>query len=101
MEDVFLLDVRSREEACSLSINMDYHLNVECRNIPVDEIPARLHEIPREKTIGVFCPANVRSAIVYAYLLSKEFSSVFVVEGGYSALTDAVKPGKILKLIQG
>lgn len=101
IEDVFFLDVRSTEEATSISINMECHPNIECRNIPIDEIPDRIHEIPKKKFIAVFCPANVRSAIVYAFLLSKSFSSVRIVEGGYSALTDAIKPGKILKTIQG
>lgn len=99
LEDACLLDVRSKEEAGAVSINMKCIPNLECRNIPVNEIPARIQEIPQGKPIGIFCPANVRSAIVYAFLLSKGFSSVFIVEGGYAALTDAIKPGKILKMI--
>ncbi|RLB79900.1 MAG: rhodanese-like domain-containing protein, partial [Deltaproteobacteria bacterium] len=31
---------------------------------------------------------------------SKGFSDVRIVEGGYSALTEALKPGQILKVIQ-
>ena len=99
LEDACLLDVRSKEEAGAVSISLESIPGVECVNIPINEIPDRMGEIPKEKTIGVFCPANVRSGIVYAFLLSKGFSSVFVVEGGYAALTDAIKPGKILKLI--
>ncbi len=100
IEDVFLLDVRSKEEASSISIRMEHHSNVESVNIPINEIPDRINEIPKEKFVAVFCPANVRSAIVYAYLLSKGFSKVRIVEGGYSALTEALKPGQILKIIQ-
>jgi len=100
MKNGFLLDVRSKEEADSISIKMEYHFNVKCKNIPINEIPDRIHEIPQDKSIAVFCPANVRSAIVYAYLLSKGFLDVRIVEGGYSALTDALKPDKVLKVIQ-
>ena len=96
-KDAILLDVRSKEEADSLSIKLEHHSNIQCINIPVNEIPDRIHEIPKEKLIAVFCPANVRSAIVYAYLLSKVFSDVRILEGGYSALTDALNPGKVLK----
>lgn len=99
-ENVFLLDVRSREEAGSISINMEYHANVECENIPINELPDRLEDIPREKFVTVFCPANVRSTMAYIYLLSNGFVDVRIVEGGYSALTEAVMPGKIFKSIQ-
>jgi len=100
MENGILLDVRSKEEAGSISIKMEYHFNVESMNIPINEIPDRIDEIPKGKFVAVFCPANVRSAIVYAYLLSKGFSDVRIVEGGYSALTEALKPGKVLKVLQ-
>ncbi len=95
-----MLDVRSKEEASSISIRMELHSNVESANIPINEIPDRIDEIPKDKFVAVFCPANVRSAIVYAFLLSKGFSEVRIVEGGYSALTEALKPGQILKVIQ-
>ena len=94
------MDVRSKEESDSISIKMKFHRNIECKNIPTNEISDRIHEIPQDKFIGVFCPANVRSAIVYAYLLSKGLSDVRIIEGGYTALTDALKPGKVLKIIQ-
>jgi len=92
-----LLDVRSREEAASVSINLSKHDNIECRNIPVDEIPDRWEELPKDRLIAVFCPANVRSSIVYAFLLTKGLAPVKVLEGGYAAITEAVKPGKLLK----
>lgn len=100
IENGFLLDVRSKEEAGSIVIKMEYHSNIECKNIPIDEIPDRISEIPKRKSVAVFCPANVRSAIVYAYLLSKGFADIRIVEGGYSALTEALKPGKVLKVLK-
>lgn len=100
MKKGFLLDVRSKEEADSISIAMKSHPNIESINIPVHEIPDRLDEVPSDKPVGVFCPANVRSAITYAYLLSKGFSDVHIVDGGYSDLTDALKPGPVLKALQ-
>ena len=100
MENALLLDVRSKEESDSIFIKLEHHSNVESLNIPVHEIPDRIDEIPKTKFIGVFCPANVRSSIVYAYLLSKGFLEIRIVEGGYSALTEALKPGKVLKVIK-
>ena len=101
MEHAILLDVRSKEEAVCISIKIRYHVNIECKNIPVNEVPDKINEIPKDKFIAVFCPANVRSAVVYAYLLSKGFLDVRILVGGYSALTDALKPGKVLKVVQG
>lgn len=100
IENGFLLDVRSKEEADSISIEMKTYPNIDCKNIPINELPDRINELPRNKSIGVFCPANVRSAIAYAFLLSKGFSDVRIIEGGYTALTEALKPGKVLKVIQ-
>jgi len=99
-ENVFLLDVRSKEEAGSVSIEMNFHSNIKSKNIPINEIPDRINEIPKEKFVAVFCPANVRAAIAYAYLLSKGFPEVKILEGGYSALTEAINPGKVLKALK-
>jgi len=100
MENALLLDVRSKEEASSISIGLECHSDVESLNIPINEIPKRIDDIPKTKLIAVFCPANVRSAIVYAYLISKGISKVRILEGGYAALTEALKPGQIQKVIE-
>ena len=100
LENGFLLDVRSKEEADSISIIMKTYTNIESKNIPINEIPDRIHEIPKDRSVGVFCPNNIRSAIVYAYLLSKGFLDIRIVDGGYSGLTEAVKPGPILKALE-
>jgi len=102
LEGAIFLDVRTREEIESVAIGLHRHQNIISVNIPVHELPARISELPKDKQIGIFCPANVRSGIVYLYLLSHGFSTsrVRVILGGYTALTDALKPGQILKLIQ-
>ncbi len=100
MENGVLLDVRSREEAGSISITLEYHSNVECIHIPINEIPDRLSDIPKGKSIGVFCSSDVRSAIIYAYLLSKGYPNARILEGGYAGLTESLKPGKILNAVR-
>lgn len=99
-ESVLLLDVRSKEEDESISIRLENHSNIECKNIPLHELPDRMDEIPRERFIAIFCPANVRSSLAYIYLLSKGFTNVRIVDGSYAALTEAILPGKVLKIIQ-
>ena len=100
IKNVLLLDVRTKEEDESISITFGNHPNIDCRNIPLNELPDRIDEIPEDKLIAIFCPANSRSGMAYLYLLSKGFINVRILEGGYTALTDAVKPGKVLKIIQ-
>jgi len=100
LDNVVFLDIRTKEETDSLSVELKHHDNVHCMNIPTNEIPDRLAEIPKDNSIGIFCPANVRSAMVYGFLLSKKFSDVRILEGGYPALTEAVLPGKILQVVQ-
>ena len=99
-ENVLLLDVRTKEENKSVSIKFEPHPNIICKNIPLHELPDRVSEIPENKFIAIFCPANFRSGMAYLYLLFKGFTQVRILTGGYSALTEAVKPGKVLKVVQ-
>jgi rhodanese-related sulfurtransferase len=98
LDDVILLDVRSKEEAASLSIGLAHHDNVQCINIPINEVPDRLSDIPMDKSIAIFCPSGVRSAIGFSFLLAKGFSDVRILMGGYPALMEEVMPGKVLQL---
>jgi rhodanese-related sulfurtransferase len=93
------LDVRSNEEIQSMPFPLGAHQNIESLHIPINEIPERIGEIPQDKPVGIFCPAGVRASIVYAYLRSKGYEQGRVLEGGYAALTDALKPGKLLAAI--
>ncbi len=96
-DNAFLLDVRSREEKDAMAIGMKGYPGVKAANIPINEVAERLDEIPKDRLIAVFCPAHVRATIVYAFLLSEDYPNVRILEGGYQALTDAIKPGKIFK----
>ncbi len=98
-DEGILLDVRSKEEYETLAIKLFHHLPV--MHIPVEEIPDRIDEIPRNKSIGIFCSSGTRAAIVYAYLRLKGFDSdrVKILEGGYQALIQELSTGKILERI--
>lgn len=97
-DDTVFLDIRAVEETKCLAIELTLHDWVKYINIPTNEIPDRLDEIPRDKFIGIFCPTNIRSGFVYPFLLSKGFSDVRIIMGGYAALTDEMLPGKVLQL---
>jgi len=96
-DDALLLDVRAKEELETLKLQMKHHCPVI--EIPTDEVPVRINEIPKDKTIGVFCSSGVRSVIIFAYLKSKGFEKVKILPGGYHDITEAIKPGKVYKHI--
>ena len=89
------LDVRSNEEINTIAFSLVHHMPV--LHIPIDEITDRVNEIPKDKTVGIFCSSGVRSTMVYLYLRTLGFENVRVIEGGYAELADEFKPGKLLK----
>ena len=74
---------------------MKHHSNIHVLHIPAAQIPDRLEEIPENLAVAVFCPANVRSSMVYLYLRSKGFTDVRILAGGYNDLTQETKPGRL------
>lgn len=92
-ENKVFLDVRATEEVKSIKIALTYHCEVI--EIPTDEVPERLSEIPNDKLIGVFCSAGVRATIIFAYLKSKGYQKVKIITGGYAPLMQAILPGKL------
>ncbi|MBN2078089.1 MAG: rhodanese-like domain-containing protein [Spirochaetes bacterium] len=92
------LDVRSKEECETIAFSLVHHMPV--LHIPINEVPDRVAEIPRDKIVGVFCSSGVRSTMVYLYLRSLGFDKVRIIEGGYSELVEELKPGKLLKAFE-
>jgi rhodanese-related sulfurtransferase len=88
------LDVRSNEELETIAFSLVHHMPV--LHIPINEVPERISEIPKDKTVGVFCSSGVRSTMVYLYLRSMGFDNVRIIEGGYAELVEELKPGKLL-----
>lgn len=98
-EDAVFLDVRSPEEFETIQIKLSHFCPV--LEIPINEVPARINEIPKDKLIGVFCSSGVRCVIIFAYLKSMGYKNVKILPGGYANLTPAIMPGKVWKKING
>ncbi len=95
------LDVRTTEEAESLAFPLGGHEGILSLHVPLHELPDRVGEIPRDRPIGIFCPASTRSAMAWLYLRTEGFEDVRIIEGGYPDLTTALKPGRILARLRG
>jgi rhodanese-related sulfurtransferase len=60
--------------------------------IPINELPDRLDELPRDKIIVCACPLDIRSNTACQYLSQKGFQARILV-GGLLALTDRLRGG--------
>jgi len=69
-----LIDVRFKEEVAAWRFGF-------AMNIPLNELPQRLKELPRNKVIVAACPHKDRSAIAMAYLRSKGYDAKYLTDG--------------------
>jgi len=77
-----VLDVRTLEE-----FEDEHYPNALC--IPVNELPNRLTEIPKDKSIVVYCASGARSAYAARILKSSGYPDV-INAGGLYDLPEAV-----------
>ncbi len=84
--DVHLLDVRKEEELATQGIIQN------AQNIPINQIPARLDEIPSGRPIYVFCGSGLRATTVASLLKAAGFTDVTVALGGFGGWTSVTCP---------
>ncbi len=80
-----ILDVRSNEEVSLVKIGPAIH-------IPLNELPDRYGELPKDKTIAIFCPGKIRAGIAYAFLRLKGFENVKVLSAGLDDIANLERP---------
>lgn len=88
-EDDLLIDVRRKDEYDAGKIP-------RAINIPVDEIRNRLDEIPKDKTIYIYCEAGLRGYLAQRILRQNGFDKVFNLSGGYKTWKVATEESGIL-----
>ncbi|MCD8477888.1 MAG: rhodanese-like domain-containing protein [Sulfurospirillum sp.] len=89
-DEAILLDVRYGFE------HKVWELPFTC-NIPLNELPDRLDELPRDKIIVCACPEACRSNIAKQYLCVKGFSAK-ILSCGLLGLMGRLKGGKAKEL---
>jgi len=82
---VVLLDVREPYERRLASIEPSLH-------IPLQEVPERLSEIPKDKAVIIYCHSGVRSMMVAGFLANRGWESVANLAGGIDAWSLEVDP---------
>lgn len=82
---VVLLDVRDPIERAIARIEPSLH-------IPMESLPDRLGELPRDREIVVYCHVGIRSALVAGYLDAQGFPRVVNLLGGIDRWSTEVDP---------
>jgi rhodanese-related sulfurtransferase len=82
---VFLLDVREPDERATASIEPSAH-------IPMDEVEARIAEVPRDRPVVVFCHHGTRSFMIASFLENEGYENVGSLTGGIDAWSERVDP---------
>ena len=82
--DTYLLDVRTRDEFLLGSIE-------GANNIPLDDLRARIQDVPRDKRIIVYCAVGLRGYLAARILMQHGYTNVFNLSGGYKTYELAVQ----------
>ena len=75
--DFVLLDVCLKRDAEKFWIDSAHRMHV-----PLDQLEARLNEIPKDKKIVVICLKGKRSPTAIRYLKAKGYNNLMSVNGG-------------------
>jgi rhodanese-related sulfurtransferase len=84
-EDIVIVDVREDWELRQSKVARAMH-------IPMDDIPAALDRIPKDKPVVIMCHVGERSAQVVYWLRYKGYTNVYSLEGGISRWAREVDP---------
>ena len=85
------LDLRTREEH-------DHLLFPRTMHIPINELPDRIDEVPRDKFIITFCLSGFRAAMGYAFLRTQGFYEIKALKGRIDQMAGAITPSRFFPL---
>jgi len=85
--EVFILDVRRPDEYASGHIKNSTLLAVQ--DIPTNELDIKLKELPKDRSILVYCRSGSRSVTASTILVGNGFSHVYNMQGGITEWMNA------------
>jgi NADPH-dependent 2,4-dienoyl-CoA reductase/sulfur reductase-like enzyme/rhodanese-related sulfurtransferase len=86
--EITFLDVRTEEETA------DGQFIKGSLNIPLDDLRDRLNEIPKDKSIYIYCAVGLRGYLALKILTQRGFSNVKNLSGGYKTYSVATSCNK-------
>lgn len=87
-----LIDIRFKEEFEAWRMGFAI-------NIPLNELPARLNELKKDKIIVTACPHKDRAGLAMAYLRTKGFNSKYL-EDGLVGLAEYLRGDRALDFVE-
>ena len=84
-DDSLVLDVRTQDEYSMGAISGSV-------NIPLDDLRRRINEIPRDKTIYIYCAVGLRGYLAYKILSQNGFNELRNLSGGYKTYSTSMAP---------
>ena len=88
-----VLDVREAWEFHTAAIRpLDGAQAFDVLSMPMQDIPARLAELPTDRPSACLCHHGIRSQHVARYLLQSGFEQVVNIAGGIAAWSDEADP---------
>lgn len=84
-DESLVLDVRTQDEYSMGAISGSV-------NIPLDDLRRRMNEIPRDKTIYIYCAVGLRGYLAYKILSQSGFNDLRNLSGGYKTYSTAMAP---------
>lgn len=90
--DHFLfLDVRTDKE-------VEYVTFPFAKRVPLNQLPAEVANLPKDKCIVTFCSSVFRAAVAYAFLRTSGFDEVKGMTASLEDMVGAFKPGPLGKM---
>ena len=86
-KDIFLIDTRSSEETLMGGID-------GAVNITLEEIRDHLKDLPKDKTIVIYCAVGKRGYFAQRILIENGFKNTLNLSGGYKTYSTATRPVK-------
>lgn len=90
--EAVMLDVRSDEERQFVKFPFAIEISIA-------DLPKRLQELPKDKTIAVFCSLSDRANVAFAYLRLQGFENARLLKATYTELLNELLPGKVRALL--
>lgn len=87
-----LVDIRFKEEVKAWQMNFGLA-------IPLNELPKRIKELPKNKIIVTACPHKDRSAVAMAYLRSQGYNAKYLTDG-LIGLADYLRGERALDFVE-
>jgi rhodanese-related sulfurtransferase len=84
-DGILLLDIREDDERAVAAIEPSLH-------VPMNSVPDRLSELPRDRRIVVYCHHGGRSYAVAGYLETEGFKDVTNLTGGIDDWSRKIDP---------